>query len=322
MAETTKRQQSGNRKPGRPKGSTSKKTGTSSKSRRTTGKKAYEQDNTEFMRAEVVIICSFAVAILLFLSNFKLCGVVGDVLRGVQLGIFGIVGYIFPILIFVGTCFHLSNQGNIHAAMKLAAVAGAVITVCGLLQLAFGTVPAGAKWMEYYKQSTLTGTGGGWLGGVLTSFLTIGLGKPGTFLVLVVLFIICMVCITERSFVSAVKRGGDKAYQYAREDMDRRRELHAIREEERRRIREEQRVRGVNLNATRLMTPEEEDYDEEAFDREFGADLEEMPDMPDTYGEDWGPARTAGAKDRLPPDEFVGRFDPPLETEDRWRGFL
>ena len=94
------------------------------------------------MRAEVVIICSFAVAILLFLSNFKLCGVVGDVLRGVQLGIFGMVGYLFPILIFVGTCFHLSNQGNIHAAMKLAAVAGAVITVCGLLQLAFGTVPA------------------------------------------------------------------------------------------------------------------------------------------------------------------------------------
>ena len=310
MAETTKRQQSGNRKPGRPKGSTSKKTSTSSKSRGTTGKKAYEQDNTEFMRAEVVIICSFAVAILLFLSNFKLCGVVGDVLRGVQLGIFGMVGYLFPILIFVGTCFHLSNQGNIHAAMKLAAVAGAVITVCGLLQLAFGTVPAGAKWMEYYKQSTLTGTGGGWLGGVLTSFLTIGLGKPGTFLILVVLFIICMVCITERSFVSAVKRGGDRAYQYAREDMDRRRELHAIREEERRRIREEQRVRGVNLNATRLMTPEEEDYDEEAFDREFGADLEEMPD---TYQEDWGPAQTAGSKDSLPPDEFVGRFDPPLE---------
>ncbi|MCD7993442.1 MAG: DNA translocase FtsK, partial [Clostridia bacterium] len=315
MAETTKRQQSGNRKPGRPKGSTSKKTSTSSKSRRTTGKKAYEQDNTEFMRAEVVIICSFAVAILLFLSNFRLCGVVGDVLRGVQLGIFGIVGYLFPILIFVGTCFHLSNQGNLHAAMKLAAVAGAVITVCGLLQLAFGTVPAGAKWMEYYKQSTLTGTGGGWLGGVLTSFLTIGLGKPGTFLVLVVLFIICMVCIMERSFVSAVKRGGDKAYQYAREDMDRRREQHAIREEERRRIREEQRVRGVNLNATRLMTPEDEEYDEEAFDREFGAELEEMPDMPDTYGEDWGPAQTAGAKDVLPPDEFVGRFDPPLEPE-------
>ena len=38
-----------------------------------------------------------------------------------------------------------------------------------------------------------------------------------------------------------------------------------------------------------------------------------MPEMPDTYEKDWGPAQTAGAKDSLPPDEFVGRFDPPLE---------
>ena len=336
MAETNKRQQSGNRKPGRPKGSTSGKGSTSvkgssstkgstsakrstsakgnspAKGRASSGSRAYEQDNTEFMRAEVVIICSFAVAILLFLSNFGLCGVVGDVLRGVQLGIFGMVGYLLPILIFVGTCFHLSNQGNLHAAMKLTAVVAAVITVCGLLQLAFGPIPAGAQWTEYYKQSTASGTGGGWLGGVLTSFLIVGLGKPGAFLVLIVLFIICMVCITERSFVSVVKRGGDKAYQYAREDMDRRREMHARREEERRRIREEQRVRGVNLDATRLVSPEDEDYDEEEFDREFGADLEEMPVLED--GE--GGGRATEAMDALPPDEFIGRFDPPLEPEE------
>ena len=244
MAESSKRQQSGNRKPGRPKGSTAGKKTTSPKGRKASGKKGYTQENTEFIRAEVVIICSFAVAILLFLSNFKLCGVVGDVLRGVQLGIFGMVGYLLPILIFVGTCFHLSNQGNLHAAMKLAAVVVAVLVVCGLLQLFFGTTPAGAPWGDYYKQSTLSGVGGGFLGGILTSFLVVGLGKPGTFLVLAVLFIICMVCITERSFVNVVKKGGDKAYQYAREDMDRRREIHAQRAEERKRLREEQKVRG------------------------------------------------------------------------------
>ena len=43
-----------------------KKTGTSSKSRGTTGKKAYEQDNTEFMRAEVVIICSLLLPFFYF----------------------------------------------------------------------------------------------------------------------------------------------------------------------------------------------------------------------------------------------------------------
>ena len=73
MAETNKRQQSGNRKPGRPKSSALKKGSSASKGRGFSGKKGYEEQNTEFMRAEVVIICSFAVAILLFLSNFKLC---------------------------------------------------------------------------------------------------------------------------------------------------------------------------------------------------------------------------------------------------------
>ena len=65
--------------------------------------------------------------------------------------------------------------------MKLAAVVAAVLVVCGLLQLFFGTTPAGAPWGDYYKQSTLSGVGGGFLGGILTSFLVVGLGKPGTF---------------------------------------------------------------------------------------------------------------------------------------------
>ena len=69
----------------------------------------------------------------------------------------------------------------------------------------------------------------------------------GAFLVMAVGMIICMVCITQRSFVKAVKRHSDVAYQHAREDMERRRELYAERQEERRRLREEQRVRGVNL---------------------------------------------------------------------------
>ncbi|MCB7319754.1 FtsK/SpoIIIE family DNA translocase [Lacrimispora sp. 210928-DFI.3.58] len=287
MADTNRKQQTETRKPGRPKGSTNstqgKKGGKSTQSagnsqakgRSSARKTAYEEEDTGFMRAEVVIICSFAVAILLFLSNFRLCGVVGEFLRGVQLGMFGILGYVLPVLLFVGTCFHLSNQGNIHAAVKLAAVIAAFLTLCSLFQLLFGTVPEGAALTEYYKQSSINGAGGGLAGGAVTSLLIIGVGRAGAYLVLIVLFIICMVCITERSFVSVVKRGGGKAYQYAREDMDRRRENHAQRTEERRRIREEQRVRGVNLDATKLEEPD--DWDEEEFDREYGAELEEMP---------------------------------------------
>ena len=125
MADSVKKQQGRTGKPGRPKGSTTKKettagnsrkrftaSGTKRSSSRQAPEPVYEEDDLGFMRAEVIIICSFAVAILLFLSNFGLCGIVGQILKGIQLGLFGILGYLLPILIFVGTCFHLSNQGK------------------------------------------------------------------------------------------------------------------------------------------------------------------------------------------------------------------
>nr|WP_252198584.1 DNA translocase FtsK [Clostridium sp. MCC353] len=201
------------------------------------------------------MIVSFAISVLLFLSNFKLCGMAGDFLRGVQLGVFGMVGYIFPLLLFVGTCFYMSNQGNPIAVLKLTAVIAAVLTLCGLAQLLFGSYQEGQGLTQFYKASAASGMGGGWLGGMLTYAMKSALGTVGTYLVLIVLFIICGVIITERSFVSVVKKGGDKAYQHAKEDIGRRREIHAERQEEKRRLREEQRVRGVNLDSTKLMEP-------------------------------------------------------------------
>lgn len=65
---------------------TSRKGGSGAK--RSQGKSANTEQDMGFLRAEVVIICSFAVAVLLFLSNFRLCGVVGEALRRAQLGVF------------------------------------------------------------------------------------------------------------------------------------------------------------------------------------------------------------------------------------------
>lgn len=138
-----------------------------------------------------------------------------------------------------------------------------------------------------------------------------------------------MVCITGKSFVSAVKQGSGRAYQYAREDMDRRKEIHAQRAEERKLLREEQRVRGVNLNATRLTAvdegrrpvPEDAEYDEEAFEREFGTKQAAEPEMDEIPEEK--PAATG--KNRVvyeeeeeipsPADEFRGKIQMPSGYE-------
>ena len=96
MADSAKKKKTGTKKPGK------QGTGTSAKGRAGSGRSGYEEEESGFMRAEVIIICSFAVAVLLFLSNFHLCGTLGEVLRSFQLGVFGALGYIIPPVLFVG----------------------------------------------------------------------------------------------------------------------------------------------------------------------------------------------------------------------------
>ncbi len=212
-----------------------------------------EEEVPAFLQAEVMIILSFAAAVLLFLSNFHLCGVVGDLLRGVQLGMFGMIGYVFPLLLFMGTTFYLSNRGNRKAAVKLTAVIAVSFTLCGLAQMLFGTeLLEGESILFFYESSAESGGGGGLVGGLLASGLRSVVGSIGAYLVFLAILIICGVCITERSVVSAVKSGSGQAYQYAKEDAIRRRAAREERQEERRRLREENVVRGVDFGATMI----------------------------------------------------------------------
>lgn len=253
-------------------GRTAAKKPSSSKSKKQTQARKQEKD-TGFMRGEVLLIASFALAVLLFLSNFHLCGVAGDYLRKVQLGIFGMIGFLAPVLLFVGTCFGMSNQGNPIASLKMGAAVAGTLILCGLAELVFGGgYKEGQKIADAYIRSSETGLGGGIVGGVLAQGLGSVLGVVGTYLILLVVFAICCVCVTEKSLVALVKKGGGRAYEYAKEDARRRRQLHEERREERlrreeenARLREEQRVRGVNLNATKL----------DGYENEYGGDYEE-----------------------------------------------
>lgn len=245
---------------GRPSGTGGKAAGTKSRAASGRGQKNWEppvEETEDFIGAEVLIILSFAAAVLFFLSNFHLCGAAGSYLRAFQLGIFGIVGFIAPFLLFVGTCFYLSNRGNLTAMRKMLASVGVVLVLCGFAQLLFGKVPEEGKGvLEYYRLSSENGTGGGLIGGLICLVLTSLVGNIGAFLILLVSFAISAVCITERSLVRAIKKQGDAAYRYAREDMSRRKEVRAEQKEERR-LQKEQKIRGVNLDSTDLSAMEE-----------------------------------------------------------------
>lgn len=256
-----------------------RKTASSSKTKGGSGRrgrppKKQEEPKPEFLQSEMAIIISFALAVLLFLSNFRLCGVVGDFLRSIQLGLFGSIGFIVPFLLFVGTCFYIANSTNPRAMMKMGAVICAAFVLCGFAQLIFGTPLAeGQKITACYQASSKSGAGGGLLGAAIAYGIAGIMGTVGAYLVLGVLFAICAVLITEKSLVSFVKKGGTKACQYAKEDFDRRKEIHAERQEERKRLREERRVRGVDLDATMLGDDGYDDYMDGDYDDEDGNDI-------------------------------------------------
>ncbi len=227
----------------------SKKTQSSKKS--STKKKTNSNGQESFLRSEFLIIGSFAIAVILFLSNFGLCGIIGEFLRRLQLGIFGIIGYALPFIIFVGTCFALSNRDNPIAPLKIASVIAGTLVLCGLAELIFGGSLEGLNIGDIFSRSSTNGTGGGVIGGLLVMLLGSLLGRIGCYVIFIVILILAIVCITERSLVGAVSRGGDKVYQYAKEDAGRRRVIREEKAEEKRRQRDEK-VYGVNLNSTKL----------------------------------------------------------------------
>lgn len=300
-----------------------KTSGTKASGSRTSGGKntrQTQQQNPEegFLRSEVLILGSFALAVLLFLSNFHLCGIAGDYLRMAQLGIFGMLGFVAPLILFVGTCFALANRGNPIAALKLVSVIVAVVILCGLAEMFFGEgFNEGQKAAEAFFRSSENGMGGGFVGGLLVTALGSVLGTIGTYLVLFVLLAICGVCITEKSLVALVKKGGGRAYRYAREDVERKRVIQKERKEEKKRLREEQKLRGVNLSSTKLDAwvdePESNKFDEYQNDENKDQCGYDGDDRYEAYEEYDKPSRTAGRnrnaeteKEVTPADVFTG----------------
>ncbi|MDO4332046.1 MAG: DNA translocase FtsK [Eubacteriales bacterium] len=201
------------------------------------------------IKNEIVLIGVFALTVLLFLCNFGVIGVVGDAVSRVMFGIFGLTAYAVPVLAFIAIAFGISNQGNRIAIMKLTAgvvlffVLGIVFELIGYS----GTMEEAYSIKNLYETCGTDKAGGGVAAGSLAWVLHHFLGMVGTVLLLLVLAIICLVVITEKSLVGGVKSSGRRVYETAVSDVqvrrERRVESQARRQEEAVRRREESRNR-------------------------------------------------------------------------------
>lgn len=243
---TSNRKTSNNRSGNRSSGNHA--SGRKTNDRRMTKKERMEQmAKEEAFRTEVILWVIVAIALLLFVSNLGFGGIVGQAVSGVLFGVFGLIAYVLPILILVVSFFAVSNKGNFHASVKIAAGVVFVAFFCLFLSLA----GSGREYYEPMKAYTYSATeraGGGIVGGALAYVMVKAFGVIGSYIIDFIVLIICLVLITERSALKGMQKGGQKVYESAKESNERYKEYREYKNEERRKRRMDHKVSGVSID--------------------------------------------------------------------------
>ncbi len=240
-----------------------------SQGRRKRSNKKQESFSSE-VKDEVILLSSIAVTILLFLCNFHIIGKAGDAVSNVMFGVFGLLAYVAPVAVFFAVLFGVVNLGNRTATIKLGAAIVLFIDVEMMITLMAGMEKIGDSVGSYYSYAVENTFSGGVIGAVLAVSVAKLLGLVGTIVVALIVMILCLVLLTEKSFVKGVAGQGRKVYETARDDIDRRiernEELRELRlqqrsqrekeREERKKKRMDQKVSGVSADTAIKKTDE------------------------------------------------------------------
>lgn len=222
--------------------------------------KASEKQQEDFT-SEVILWLVLAVSILLFISNFGIGGTIGNAVSRFFFGIFGLIAYIFPIILLVGTFFAVSNKGNRIATVKMISVVLFVMFLCMFMELIIRGDEVGTA-LEAYQYSFEHRFGGGFIGGLLVWLICPNFGLIGSYVIDAIVLIISLVLITERSALRGVQKGGQKVYESAKISNERHRESAKLRREERELRRMDRKVEGVAIDTRVLPEMPKEHSDE------------------------------------------------------------
>ena len=180
----------------------------------TKGKRNKENiDTGKNYHQEIIILLTLSVCILLFISNFGIGGIFGDWISSILFGVFGLIAYIIPILIFGLVVFGLSNRGNRQAWIKMIACFVLLLMIVTLIELISNPYNPELSLGMYYNNSSMFQNGGGFLAGTLILLFVPLIGLPGTYMISIILGLICLILITERSLLKPLGKTSKKAYE-------------------------------------------------------------------------------------------------------------
>ena len=233
-----------------------KGTGRSSSGRKNTKKKTTaKQSVTSGFQTEIILLIILAASIILIFSNLGMGGTVGATISAAFFGVMGILAYLFPILIFGCAVFLVSNRRNPLAYKKALAVLLFCIFLCGLIQLLTEGYMPSMTLADYYSVSSVYHTGGGVIGGAICISTTSAFGVAGGYVIIVLVLLISLILVTQKSFfgfvfrvwdaVCALARDGRDMYMEGQPERDLRKELRVQERRQRREERQAQRIREL-----------------------------------------------------------------------------
>ncbi len=173
---------------------------------------------------EFLVLIACAVTLLLFLSNYNLAGSFGNGIKWLMFGLLGVMEYVFPFVLGITIVFMISNK-DIIAVARIKTIAVYVLMI--LLSAAWQRVNnnpdiSSTSVIQFYLVSANDKVGGGFFGGLLCKIMS-PLGTLGTMVILIIFAILCIVIITERSFINwvrGIKKSSTRMVHAAKQDYD------------------------------------------------------------------------------------------------------
>lgn len=148
----------------------------------------------------VWVIC--ACMLIVELGNFGLCGFINYISK-FFFGIFGLIEYILPLVIMFAAFFLHINDYKKRAVQKV--IFGSCVLICvGMMgQMAVGVDQFAIR--NWYLNGYQEHSGGGIVCGFLAWLLNAAVGRIGTYIIIVLTIILCVVLFAEISVIDFIK---------------------------------------------------------------------------------------------------------------------
>ena len=236
-----------------------------------------KQSISSGFQTEIVILVLIAASIILMVSCLGFGGSVGGSISRALMGVMGLMAYAFPFVLFGVSVFLISNKGNVLAYKKTAAAAVMFLVLCGVFQLLTEGYAESTTLAEYYKVSSQYHTGGGAIGGAICISTISAFGTVGAHVIIVLVILVCLILITQHSFLGFLYKLYDKLLEMLKGTHERYQEG-APERELRRQVKAQQRQMAAQERRERRMkeleaalAEEDMDLEEEELESEDGS---------------------------------------------------